>query len=181
MILVMNALAAHVASPVLVVLIGMAVSLVLGSVFGSRTGCSSQGAHRAVHRHAGHPGHLSRLSHLVLQRRRDHARRQAVRRLRPGLLRQLAGHSGADLGLCSGGAHRRLHAQPHGATGATCKRSDRTNRWRVMRRWLSTAEDPHLRAARFVRGGGDHGCMCLASARHRRRPACCGSSKRSPR
>jgi len=34
MILVMNALAAHVASPVLVVLIGMAVSLVLGSVFG---------------------------------------------------------------------------------------------------------------------------------------------------
>ena len=65
-------------------------------------------AHRAVHRHARHARHLPRLPHLLLQRRRDHARQHAGRCLRPGLLRQPARRADPGVGVrgwsrCSAG------------------------------------------------------------------------------
>ena len=89
MILLMNALCRAAGSPVAVVALGMALRAACWArLFGLAHGLLiTRGPHRALHRHARHARHLPRLPDLLRQRRRDHARQRAVRRLQPRLLR----------------------------------------------------------------------------------------------
>ena len=172
-------------SPVLTVALGAGFAVLLGAAFGlvHTALLITRGKHRALHRDAGHAGHLPRL------RSRGCPNGGAItldnapgRRLRAGLLRRVPRRAGAGMGIHR--SWRVLGALPSSTarpTGATCRRSAPTSRWRATPRWTSTASSCSPTCCWVPAWASPRCCTCRAWARPRPPRACCGSWRRSPR